>query len=777
MITPGRAAAHNLAQGDALLRALETRCPEISEDVRWGFLRQVDQDYLSRYTPKDIATHLGMVARLDPEHPVQCRMVSHGARHFEIVIVAFDYFAEFSILCGLLASFGLDIQSGQVDTFSPPEPQPHAGHPLRRRRPQRPRRTILDVFQVRVSEGATFDGPRQAAFLAELERLIALLERGQVTEARAAVNRRVVERLAEARAPFMGPLYPIQVRFDNDASPQWTLMEIRGKDTPAFLFAFSNALALRGIYIHRVVIENIGSEIRDRLFLADSHGRKIEAKREQDLLRVASVMIKQFTHSLASAPDPARAVVSFDLFLDKLMEGGASRSLAFLLKADVRELLARLLGSSQFLWEDVLRMQFENLLPILRDFKTATRLRSKHAMRVELHRSVARARTPDRQTGLLNEYKDREMFRIDMAHLLGPPNHLVEFSHALTDLADVVLEEALLIRQRALARRFGAPVLEDGSPCRFAICGLGKFGGREMGYASDIEILCVYGGQGRTRGRQPVENNVYFEQLVQEIRGCIQARQEGIFHIDLRLRPYGSAGPLASPLDQIRRYYSASGEAAPFERQALIKLRWVAGDESLGREVENHRDGFVYSDQAWDLDAVVDLRQRQIKELVQPGTTNVKYGPGGVIDVEYAVQCLQVMHGKAHRQVRTPATLEALDGLRRVGVISGREREQLREAYLFLRGLIDGLRIVRGNARDLVLPAHGSDEMKFLARRLGYTGVNWDREAARLETAIRRHMSTAHRFFVTRFDRRDVLRNAARMMGDVRGLSKSARKT
>jgi len=229
---------------------------------------------------------------------------------------------------------------------------------------------------------------------------------------------------------------------------------------------------------------------------------------------------------------------------------------------------------------------------------------------------------------------------------------------------------------------------------------------------------------------------------------------------------------LASPLDQIERYYSVSGEAAPFERQALIKLRWVAGDEPLGREVEAHRDGFVYSDEAWDLDAAVDLRLRQISELVQPGTTNVKYGPGGVIDIEYAVQYLQVMHGKAHRVLRTPSTLEALDGLRRVGLISRKEREQLRESYLFLRALIDGLRIVRGHARDLVLPTPGSDDMKFLARRLGYSGSNWDREAARLETTIRRHMSTAHRFFATRFDRRDVLRNAARMMGDVRGLSK-----
>lgn len=717
-----------------------------------------------------------MAACLDSEQPVQCRIASRGPRRFEIVVVAFDYFGEFSILCGLLASFGLDIQSGQVDTFSAEEPKSYTGHPLRRRSPKL-RRTIVDVFHVRVSERTNFEASRQAEFHAELRRLIGLLERDQLHEARAAVNRRVVEHLAGARAPFLGALHPIDVRFDNHVSPQWTVMEIRGTDTPAFLFAFCNALALRGVYIHRVMIENVGTEIRDRLFLADSRGRKIEAKREQDLLRVASVMIKQFTHSLAAAPDPARAVVSFDLFLDKLMQRRASRFPAFLHKADVRDVLARVLGSSQFLWEDLLRMQFDNLLPILRDFKTAARRRTKRAMRVELHRSVSRARTPERRIQRLNQYKDREMFRIDIAHVLAPPGRLLAFSRSLTDLADVVMAEALSVCGAALARRYGVPVLDDGAPCPFAVCGLGKFGGREMGYASDVELLCVYGGPGRTRGRHPVENDRYFERLVQDLRGSIQARQEGIFHLDLRLRPYGSAGALASPLEQIQRYYSPTGEAAPFERQALIKLRWIAGDHALGEAIEAHRDRFVYSGQPWDLDTAVDLRLRQIKELTQAGATNVKYGPGGVIDIEYAVQYLQIMHGRAHRALRTPSTLAALDALCRVGVMSVRDRDRLRDAYLFLRVLIDGLRIVRGNARDLVLPAPGSDDMKFLARRLGYAGRDWGRQAVRLEATIRRHMSTAHRFFVTRFDRRAVLRNAARMTGDDRGLSKIVRKT
>jgi glutamate-ammonia-ligase adenylyltransferase len=531
-------------------------------------------------------------------------------------------------------------------------------------------------------------------------------------------------------------------------------MEIHSKDTPAFLYAFSNALSLRGIYIHKVMIENMGSEIRDRVYLCDTQGKRIEGKKEQELLRIATVMIKQFTHFLAWAPDPARAIRYFDQFLDKLMERGSPESvLSFLRERETLDLLARLLGTSEFLWEDFFRIQFENLLPILQDFKRGALLPEREEMRHQLKKSLARGRTLEDQKEILNRYKDREMFRIDMKHLLEPPDDLMDFSWTLTDLTEVVLDQAHGICHRRLTKRYGLPLREDQTVCPFAVCGLGKFGGREMGYASDIEALFVYGGPGRTGGKESIENGVYFERLCQEILNCIEAKREGIFRIDLRLRPYGSAGALANPIDQLRRYYSPQGEAAPFERQALTKLRWVAGDASLGREMETHRDLFVYSEQPWDLGTALHLRLRQINELVKPGGVNVKFSPGGVIDIEYAVQYLQVMYGGRHRELRTTSTLEALEGLCRVRIISQKEWNQLREAYLFLRVLIDGLRIVRGNASDLVLPDQGSDEMRFLARRLGYSGSDWERGARKLVDAIHRQMANAHHFFVSRFER------------------------
>jgi glutamate-ammonia-ligase adenylyltransferase len=283
---------------------------------------------------------------------------------------------------------------------------------------------------------------------------------------------------------------------------------------------------------------------------------------------------------------------------------------------------------------------------------------------------------------------------------------------------------------------------------------MGKFGGRELGYASDIEVLFVYGGPGRTSGRRPLDHSEYYERLVQDILQRIEARQEGIFHLDVRLRPHGGKGLLANTLDELLRYYSPSGLAAPFERQALIKLRFVAGDATLGRRVEAHRDSYVYSTVPWDLSTALDLRQRQLKELVERGTINVKYSPGGIVDIEYAVQYLQLTHGHAHPALRTPNTLEALTALETQGLLDRRDAAMLREAYLFLRGLIDALRIVRGHAKDLVLPDAQADEFIFLARRLGYTTEKWRAGAARLTADIAGHMERARMFFTERFERR-----------------------
>jgi glutamate-ammonia-ligase adenylyltransferase len=215
--------------------------------------------------------------------------------------------------------------------------------------------------------------------------------------------------------------------------------------------------------------------------------------------------------------------------------------------------------------------------------------------------------------------------------------------------------------------------------------------------------------------------------------------------------PYGDAGAWSIPFDEFKRYYSTGGPAAPFERQAMIKLRWVAGDEQLGRQVEAHRDSFTYSGRTWDWENALHLRQRQMRELVKPGETNVKYSAGGLIDVEYAVQYLQLLHGMNHAELRVSNTLEALDALRRLQIVTETEYEVWRPGYLFLRNLIDALRIVRGDANDLLLPQQSSEEFKSLARRLGFREQVRAQAAARLAEEIQQRMKNVHAVFVQRF--------------------------
>ncbi|MEZ4343587.1 MAG: hypothetical protein R3B74_13275 [Nitrospirales bacterium] len=417
-------------------------------------------------------------------------------------------------------------------------------------------------------------------------------------------------------------------------------------------------------------------------------------------------------------------------------------------KASTLGQLAQLFGSSDYLWEDLLRRQHHNLLPMMSRYQQGPLIRPKATLQRRLDTLLKTAKTPETRKVRLNQFKDEELFRIDMRHLLNNSS-LPDFSMALTHLADVILAQALLESRRVID-----PKTSTSSNLPMAIFGLGKLGGTELGYASDIEVLFIYDVP---TGRQasPSLTTDYFERWAQEFLQWIEAKREGIFHVDTRLRPHGDKGLLASSLQEIRRYYHPTGGAAPFERQALIKLRYVGGNATIGKAVERHRDGFVYGPDPWDLSTALHLRMRQTKELVPPGSTHVKYSPGGLLDIEYTVQYLQLMHGHAHPALHTPNTLQALQELSQVSLISPRERDALSEHYVFLRLLIDALRIVRGHAQDLVLPPSGSEEMVFLARRLGFVATDWQQGAADLEQAISSRMQDIHARFQRRFQKHE----------------------
>jgi glutamate-ammonia-ligase adenylyltransferase len=704
-----------------LKQTVQSLCPEIPRRLIDDFFTRMGESYLASFSPEEIATHIQMSATLGEDQRVQVRitpLAREESEVFDVLIVGFDYLAQFSIFCGLLSAFGLNIRTGDIYSFSK----------------QSLSSKVVDVFRVSVRQGETFDENKQREFERELQSLAKLLAEGSLEEARARLNRFLTERIEKMDEPLTGLLSPVTMTFDNESSAEWTVMEVQSEDTFAFLYAVSNALSMRGIYISKVKIRSVGNTTRDQFFITNRGGKKVEGQ-EQERLRLAVGMIKQFTHYLTEAPDPAKAMRHFDQFLDKIVEIGEDkfpeRTLSLLTGSEGMSRLAHLLGSSDYLWNDFLRIHFMAWIPLI---EADAKPPGKAAMQAELIAALDQAVLEDRKA-ILNAFKDRQLFLIDVQHLLQPGATLLDFSHAITDLADVVVEGAVRIGYAQLP--------EKPAQARFSVFALGKFGGREMGYASDLELLFVH---------EDSSGSEFFEQLAHRIVDAIETRDKGIFHIDLRLRPYGEAGPWSSSLEQFRKYYSVNGEAAPFERQALIKLRWCAGNEDLGRRVEAHRDTFTYSGELWDWENALHMRGRQMAELVKPGQINVKYSAGGIIDIEYAVQYLQLLNGKEYPEIRVPATLEALGHLRRLQIVRETDHRLLHSSYLFLRKLIDALRIVRGHASDLVLPEESSEEFKSLARRLGYREKDRAQGAARLAADIRETMQQAHAYFIARFD-------------------------
>src|SRR5262249_28115382 len=161
------------------------------------------------------------------------------------------------------------------------------------------------------------------------------------------LNRFLIERIERMDEALSGLVHPIQLRFDNDLSPEWTVMEARSEDAFALLYAISNALAMQGIYIHKVKIDRIGHEAIDGFFIADAWGHKIQNAAQLERLRTTVAMMKQFTRFLPEAPDPAKAMRHFDQFLDKMAEENfPDHIMLFLAGTEGMNLLAHLLGSS-----------------------------------------------------------------------------------------------------------------------------------------------------------------------------------------------------------------------------------------------------------------------------------------------------------------------------------------------------------------------------------------------------------------------------------------------
>lgn len=321
---------------------------------------------------------------------------------------------------------------------------------------------------------------------------------------------------------------------------------------------------------------------------------------------------------------------------------------------------------------------------------------------------------------------------------------------ALSDLAETILGQITEIQYTQACRRWGPPRLEDADrPCRYVILGLGKLGGRELGYHSDLDLVLVYEGDGRTTPPAPnaaFDNFRFFTELAQRV--IYTAARVGpmgrLYEIDMRLRPTGRSGSLVIPLAEFRRYYE-EGRAAVWERQALTRARVVFGDPAFGHEVMSAIAQAAYEggwEPAW-MDEIRVMRDRL--ESGRP-ERDLKRGFGGVADVEFLVQALQLKYGNRLPEIRTPNIPAALRALAAAGTLSPAEHDVLAGGYGFLRTVESRLRLVHNRSVN-ELPDQPADLAK-LARRLGFSSAPDASAVDGFHNALKVHTSRIREVFL-----------------------------
>ena len=704
-------------------------------------IARLGADYVDSFSNDEIQQHADLARGINEQTPAIVNVQALSKDTWRVTVVGYDYPGELSIICGLFFVFGFNILDGNAFTYEPlPEAMTESRPPKvkrfdstrrlpPRRKPSLPsepdtRRKIVDVFTVKSILPDPPDDTVWQSYTADLHHLLLMMRAGQRREARGELAVRVGQRF-ESVPGKSAPLLPIEIEIDNEADEHYTILRIDTPDTIGFLYEFTNALALTHTYIARTIVQSIGSRAQDILHVTDEHGRKITSPEKQRELRASVLLIKHFTHLLPHSPNPSTALLHFRDFLAQLFQRpNWFDEIASIEKPDVLNALARLLGVSNFLWEDFLRMQYASLFPVVTDVDALSTSKPRPQLVSELEYALENNQVGDLQypdwRPTLNAFKDRELFRIDMRHILGLTREFDDFSIELTDLAETALYATLARCELELRATYGEPLLENGQLCGLSLLALGKCGGRELGFASDIELMFVYAGDGHTNGPTPINTAGYYEELVRSIVSVWQTRQEGIFQIDLQLRPYGKAGSMAVSFESFKNYYAPDGAAWAYERQALVKLRPIIGDLELNAELCRLRDVYVYESGPFDVTAMRAMRERQVRHLVTGGTFNAKFSPGGLVDIEYLIQGLQINHGVQNPSLRLTNLADAMSALDAAGILSPEYHNRLRKAYTFLRWLIDSLRVVRGNSKDVTMPSVGSDEFLFLARRLGY---------------------------------------------------------
>src|SRR5436305_899626 len=307
--------------------------------------------------------------------------------------------------------------------------------------------------------------------------------------------------------------------------------------------------------------------------------------------------------------------------------------------------------------------------------------RGPRRMLAELHASSQSV--PAENFRALRLWKAREMTRIALREV-AEVSSLEDTTAELSCLAGVCLAIVYEECDTRLRARFGAPDTE------FTVLGLGKLGGRELNHSSDIDLIFVYGEEGQVSGR--LTNHEWHNRLAEQMVNSFSGGEPSLFRLDLRLRPEGSAGPLARSLESMENYYAGFGET--WERLALIKARYVCGSNELAYEFLRQHQPFIFPKNPTPelLDEIAAIKRR-IEREIPADELDVKLGAGGIREIEFVVQTLQFIHGAHQAFLQEQGTLKALRAIAQLELLPISEVRVLDESYRFLRRIEHRLQI------------------------------------------------------------------------------------
>lgn len=311
---------------------------------------------------------------------------------------------------------------------------------------------------------------------------------------------------------------------------------------------------------------------------------------------------------------------------------------------------------------------------------------------------------------------------------------LLETCRDLSDLADACIDQACAWLYAQQCAQFGVPTgRHSGQPQQLVVLGMGKLGAGELNLSSDIDLIFAYGEAGETRGaRREQDNQEFFTRLGQRLIKALDAvTVDGfVFRVDMRLRPYGSAGALVLSFAAMELYYQDQGR--DWERYAMIKARVVGGDQASGAELLTLLRPFVYR-RYLDFSAIEALRS--MKQLIRQEvrrrgmTDNVKLGAGGIREVEFIAQAYQLIHGGRDPALQQRPLLQVLPSLRERGYLPASAETELREGYSFLRYVEHALQAI-ADQQTQTLPVDPQNRAR-VAFLMGY--ADWDAFYAALD--------------------------------------------